>query len=74
MLDYMIQRTVVRRNSYQKSSVSQHHGVPIEGPLTPIEPSQHYNIEGFRGALNWSYIVPRDAILSENKSGLREQS
>jgi len=35
------------------------HGPP-ETPRTP----QHYRMEGFKGGLNWSPIMPRDASLS----------
>ena len=34
-------------------------------PLKPSAPSQKYCIEGFKGALNWSPIMPRNASLSE---------
>ena len=36
---------------------------PIETPRT----SQHYRIEGFKGALNWAPIMPRDDSLSDSQ-------
>ena len=31
-----------------ETGVSRHHWAPIEGPLKPLGPSQHYHIGGFK--------------------------
>ena len=33
----------------------------LRPPLKPLGSSQHYRIEGFKGALNYAPIMPRDA-------------
>ena len=40
----------------------------IQGPLKPFGPSQHYRIEGLRGALKWAPIMPRDVSMSPAKA------
>ena len=53
--------TAIRRIAVRETNVSQHHKGPIEGPLKPLGPSQHYCCKGFEGALNCSTIMPRHA-------------
>ena len=40
---------------------------PHSSPETPHHPTQHYCIEGFKGALNLSPIMPRDVSLSDSQ-------
>ena len=35
-------------------------------PTEIARTSQHYSVEGFEGARNWSPIMPRDASLSDS--------
>ena len=45
--------TAIRRIALRETSVCRHHGGPIEGipPETSRTTTQHYRIEGFKGAL-----------------------
>ena len=46
-----ITTTTTTRPAVRDTSVTQHHGDKIEGPLKPLRPSQQYRI-GSMGALN----------------------
>ena len=35
--------------------------------LKPLEPSQHYRIERFKGAPDWASMMPRDASFSDSR-------
>ena len=52
--------TAITRVGVRESCVSRHHGGPFKPPCTP----QHYGIEGLKGVLNGSPIMPRVAIAS----------
>ena len=49
------------------TSVSRHHGGPIEGPSGTSRTSQHYRTDGFKGDLIWVPIMPKDASLADSK-------
>ena len=42
--------TTIRRTAVRETAVSRHYGRPIEGPHEASQTSQHYGIEGFKGA------------------------
>ena len=37
----------------------------LRDPLKALGPSQHYHVVGFKGVLNWSPIMPKEASLSD---------
>ena len=46
---------------------SQHYAGLIDVPLRTLRPLQYYRIEGYKGTLNQSPIMPKDASLSDSK-------
>ena len=52
---------VTRRLAVRETGVSLYHGAQLRAPLKPLKLSQHYPIEGFKGALHGALIMPRDA-------------
>ena len=48
--------TPIRRIAVRETGVSRHHEGLIEGPPETPQTSEHYRIEGFKGALNWAPI------------------
>ena len=59
--------TAIRRIAVRETGISRYHRDPIKGsPETP-RTSQHFYIGGFKGALNWDPIMPRDASLSDSE-------
>ena len=59
-----------------KTSVSQHHGDPIEGSPETTRTSQNYRIERFKGVLNRSLRMPRSRQISQtaNESFRKKQN
>ena len=57
--------TAIRRIAVRETGVSRPHGGPIEGPPEAPRAPQRYRVEGFKGALNYSPIMPRDARPSD---------
>ena len=47
-----------------ETSVSRHNGGPIKGPLQPFNTIALWCTGGFREALNWTTMMPRNASLS----------
>ena len=43
------QTIAIRREAVRETSVSRHHGGPIDGPPETPRASQHYRIEGIKG-------------------------
>ena len=43
----------IRRIAARETGFCRRHDGPTEDPLKLLGPSQHYGIEGFKGALNW---------------------
>ena len=59
-----------KKHQYSDTGVSRYHEGTIEGTLETPPTSQHYGIERFerfKGALNWSTIMPREASLSGSR-------
>ena len=51
----------------RETDVSRHQGGPIEGPPETPRTSVLWCTGGFRGALNWAPLMPRDVSLSDSK-------
>ena len=50
-----------RKTTVRQTDVYKHHGSLIAGPPETPRISQHYSIEEFKGDLNSTPIIPRDA-------------
>ena len=64
------QTTTIRRIAVRETSIFCHHGVLIEVHSEAPRTSQHYHIEEFKRARNWSPIMPRDAVLPDSECEL----
>ena len=52
-----------------ETAISRHDRGPIEGPLKPLGPFQHYRIEGFKRVSSIGHqFTPKEAILSPGAS------
>ena len=58
--------TLIRDIAVRVTGVSQHHGGVNWGPPWKPLTSQHYHIEGLKGALDWSPIMLKDVSLSDS--------
>ena len=56
----------IRRTAVPETGVSHHHGDTIEAPPEATRLSQHYRVERFGGALNWTPIMQGDASWTIN--------
>ena len=57
-------------DSNSLASLGHNHEGPIEGASEAPLTSQHYCIEGFKGAHNWAPIIQKDASLSDSRCKL----
>ena len=57
----------IRLLAVRETGVFRHHMDAILGPPETPRTSQHYHIEGLKGALNWAPIMPLDACLSDSR-------
>ena len=55
----------ISHRAVREIGVSRHHRALIEAHSKAPSTSQHYYVEGFKGGLMWSPIMPTDAIPSD---------
>ena len=65
--------TAIRRAAVRETSVSRHHGGPIEGPPETRRTSLHYRIEWFKGDL-WKWKYSFLSVLDQRRSNFNLKS